>query len=105
EAARIVVLVALLDSMIGAGEDEFDRAGFKARFGDESSKRRSRPERGPHRFVEPGLADRARVEVGAAVAGALQRDRHRDARACAEFVQAQFERAPDVAGETQAPAV
>ena len=98
EAARVVVLVRRPATPWSAPVKTISTAsGPTPASLEERRERRAGPLGGADRLDEPGLADRPRLESGAAVAGALERHRQRCARARAEVVQRERERPLDVA--------
>ena len=83
---------AALQSAVEAGEQRLHRAVAHAGLFEQRRQRGAAPLGGADRLRQPGLADRARLEEGAAVAGALEGDGHGDPLARLEIREAEAQR-------------
>src|SRR3954470_1068884 len=95
QAALVVVLDALVEPAVGAGEDDLDRVVEQPRLLEDAPQRRAGPLGAPDRLLVPRSRDRPRDEVRAAGAGALHHDRHRHRRPSSQVVHRQRERSLD----------
>src|SRR4029450_10568651 len=77
EAALVGVLEVVLDAAVEPAEDDLLRLRGNTCLLEERPKRSTRPLGGADGTLEPGLADRPRLDERAAVAGALERHGHR----------------------------
>src|SRR4051794_39997542 len=101
QAALVVVLDALVEPAVRAGEHDLDRVVEQSRLLEHAPQQRARPLGAPDRLLVPRSRDRPRDEVRAAGAGALHHDRHRQRRPSAQVVHRQSERSPDAAVDAQ----
>ena len=92
EAALVVLLHALVDAAIVAGEDELDGIVGEAGLLQDPAQRRARPLRAPDRVVVPRRRDRSGGQASATRAGALHDDRHGHGGPGAEVVERERQR-------------
>src|SRR2546428_5007680 len=90
-------------SGVGAGAEHLDRRTCRAGAFEHRAQRRALPFRGPHRTEAPLLASDARLERGAAVAGAFERDRQRAFRPRPDLFQRQRLRRSTGPGASETP--
>ena len=67
QPALVVLLDPALDAVVGAGEDHVDRLVEQAGLGQQVAEADTGPVRRAHRAVQPGLAQRPRLQGGASV--------------------------------------
>ena len=103
DAARVVLLLLALDAAVEAGEEDVGRAVGDAGFLEQAGDGRAAPARRADRLEQPRLADDVRLDVRAAVAGALHRHRRLDGRARANLVERERERALDETVDLEPP--
>ena len=103
QAARVVVLVALLSAVVGSGEDQLHCIGLHSGVFQNGGEGSAGPLSRADGLVEPRLADWAGQQPGATVAGTFERDGHRLRGPRADVVETEFKRASDVSGDAQAP--
>ena len=103
QAALVVVLQAALDAPVGPGEQDLDGPGAGPGLLEQGGQRRTRPLGRAHRLLQPGLADRPRVEPGPAVAGALQRHRRGHHRPPPQLLHGQRQRPLHPPADLQPP--
>ncbi len=94
---------AALHAAIEAREYDLASALAEAGLGEDGPQGRAGPLSCAHRFTQPGLAHRPRGQTRAAIAGALERDRDRGLGARLDVVQAQAQRAVDIAADHELP--
>ena len=93
-----------LDAAVEAAEDRPHGAVAHPGLLEQGAKRRAAPAGGADGLVEPRLAERARRQARAPVAGALHGHRELDRRAGADLVEGERELARDEAADAQPPA-
>ena len=89
QAALVVLLDALIEPAVLAGEQELDGVVEQPGLLEHAAQGRPGPLGAADRLVVPRRRDRARREVGAARAGALHHHRHRDRRPGAQRLEGQ----------------
>ena len=89
QAALVVLLQPALDAPVGATEQHLDGVRADPGLLEQGRQGRPGPFRRPHRLLQPGLADRPRVQPGPPVAGALQGHRRGHLRAPAQLLHGQ----------------
>src|SRR5205814_9893721 len=92
---------AALHPAVEAGEYDRASALAQAGLGEDGPQGRAGPLSSAHRLTQPRLAHRPGRQTRAAVAGALERDRDRGLGARLDFVQAQAQRAVDMATDRE----